>query len=102
MYKTKYALRHHSRTYTNIYIGIGSICMYKGHLNDTGFIIARIAQSVEHQTANLSCVGLSPTVGKNCFFFSFCILSPSTRFWQVDWSNTNEIRHDVYPRHIDV
>ena len=31
-------------------------------------------------------------MGKN---FSFCIMSLSTRSWQVDWSHTNEIKHDV-------
>ena len=32
MYKTKYDLLHNSRTYTNVYIGNGSTCMYKGNL----------------------------------------------------------------------
>ena len=58
---------------------------------------ARLAQSVGHHTSNLRVVGFSPTVGKN---FSFCILSLSTRSWQVDWSHANEIKHDVYPRYI--
>ena len=53
MYKTKYAILHHSRTYTNIYIGIGSTCMYKCHFNRTPFIKAREAQSVEHQARNI-------------------------------------------------
>ena len=42
---------------------------------------ARLAQSVEHQTADRTVVGSSPIVGKN---FSFCILLLSTRSWQVD------------------
>ena len=32
--------------------------------------------------------------------FSFRILSLSMRFWQVDCSHTNEIKHDVDPRYI--
>ena len=72
MYKTKYALLHLSRTYTNVYIGMGSTCMYKAHFNRTSFIKARVllAQSVEHQTTNLQVDGSKPTVGKN---FSFCV-----------------------------
>ena len=58
---------------------------------------ARLAQSVEHQTSNLRVVNSSSAVGKN---FSFCILSFSTRSWQVGWSHTNEIKHDVHPRYI--
>ena len=69
--------------------------MYKGHLNSTAFITARVAQLVEH--INLKVVGSSPTVGKN---FSLCILSLSTRSWQVDSSYTNEIKHDIHPRYI--
>ena len=37
--------------------------------------------TVEQQTSELRVVVSSPTVGKN---FSFCMLSLSTRFWQVD------------------
>ena len=40
MYKTKYSLLHHSRSYSHVYIGIGSTSMYKGHLNSTAFIKA--------------------------------------------------------------
>ena len=58
---------------------------------------ARQAQSAEHQTSDLRVVGWSPSVGKH---FSFCILSLSTRSWQVDWCNANEIKHDVHPRYI--
>ena len=47
-----------------------------------------LTQSVEHRATNLKVVGSSPTVSKN---FSFCILSLSTRSWQVDWSHANEI-----------
>ena len=72
-------------------------CMYKGHLNKTAFNKVRVAQSVEHQTTDIRDEGPNPTVGKN---FSFCILSLSTRTWQVDWSHTNEIKHGVYPRYI--
>ena len=71
--------------------------MYKGNLNITALIKSRVAHSVQHRTTNLKVVGLSPTVGEICLF---CILSLPTRFWQVDWSNTNEIKHDVYPRYI--
>ena len=58
---------------------------------------ARLAQSVEHQTSDLRAVGSSPIVGKN---FSFCILSLPTRSWQVAWSHTNEIKHDVHRSYI--
>ena len=57
----------------------------------------RLDQSVEHKTSNLRPVGSSATVGKK---FSFCILSLSTCFWQVDWSHANEIKHDVHSRYI--
>ena len=49
VYKIKYVLPHHAWTYTNVCIGIGSTCMYKGHWNSTTFIKARVAQSVYHQ-----------------------------------------------------
>ena len=91
------ALLHYSRTYTNVYIGIGSSCLYKGNLDRTIFIKSREAQSVQHWTTNLKVVGSSPTVGKH---FSFCILSLSTRSWQVDWSHANEIKHGVHPMYI--
>ena len=58
---------------------------------------ARLAKSVEHQTSNLRVVGSSPTVGYN---FSFCILSLSTRSWQVDWSHAIEIKHGVHSSYI--
>ena len=48
--------------------------MYKGHLNKTVFIKARVTQSVEHHARNVKVVGSSPTLGKN---LSFCILSLS-------------------------
>ena len=38
--------------------------------------LARLAQSVEHQTSNLRIVGSSPNMGKN---FSFSLLSFSAR-----------------------
>ena len=41
-------------------------------------------------------VGSNPTVGKH---FSFCILSLSTRTWQVDWSHANEIKLDFNPKY---
>ena len=94
---TKYTLLHHSQTYTNLCIGIGRTCMYKGCLNRRIFDKARLYQSVEHRTTNLKVVGSSPSVGKH---LSFCILSLSTRSWQVDWSHTYEIKHDVDPRYI--
>ena len=68
--------------------------MYKGNLNITVLIKSRVAQSVQHRTINLKVVVLSPTVGGNC---SFRIL---TRFWQDNWSHTNEIKDDVHPRYI--
>ena len=64
-----------------MYIGIGSTCIYKDHFNRSAFIKARVVQSEEHQATNLKEVSSSPTVGKT---FSFCILSLSTRSWQVD------------------
>ena len=67
--------------------------MYKGHFDRTAFIKARVAQSVEHHARILKALGSSPNVDKN---FSFCILSLSTCFLQVDWSNTNEIKHDIH------
>ena len=63
----------------------------------TSFQQARLAQSAEHQTSDLGVVGSSPAVGKT---FSFCILSLSTRSWQVDWSHTNETKHDFHPTYI--
>ena len=96
MYKTKYAPLHHSRTYTNVHIGIGNTCMFKCNSNKRAFIKARLAHSVEHRATNLKVVDSSPTVDKK---FSFCILSLSTRSWQVDWSHTNEIKHDIHPRY---
>ena len=71
--------------------------MYKGHLNISAFNKVRENQSVEHRTTDLRAVGSNPTVGKN---FLFCILSLSTRIWQVESSHTNEIKHDVHPRYI--
>ena len=95
MYKTKYAL-HHSRIYANVYIGIGSTCIHKGLLNNSAFNKVRV-ESVEYRTTDLMAVGSNPTVDKNV---SFCILSLSTRTWQVDWSHTNEIKRDAHPRYI--
>ena len=40
MFKTKYTLLHYSQTYTNVHIGTGSTCIYKGHLNSTAVIKA--------------------------------------------------------------
>ena len=86
---------HYSRSYTNVYIGIESTYLYKDHLYSIAFIKVRIAQLVEHQTSHLRVVGSNPIVGKT---FSFCILSLSTRYLQVDWCHANEIKHDVHPR----
>ena len=58
--------------------------------------LARLPQSVEHQTWNLRVVDSSPNVGKNV---SFCILSLSTRSWQVDGPYANEIKRDVHQRY---
>ena len=69
--------------------------MYKGHLNRTDFIKARVSQLVEDQATNLKVAGSNPIVDKN---FSFCILSLSTRPWQVDWSYTNENKNEIHPR----
>ena len=46
IYKTKYAPQYF-RTYTNVYIRIGSTCMYKGHFIITAFNKVRAAQSVD-------------------------------------------------------
>ena len=55
MYKTEYALFHHSRTYIDVYIGIGNTftCMYKAQLNKTAFIKAGVVQSEEHYARNI-------------------------------------------------
>ena len=78
---------------TNVFIGVGRTCMYKGHSKRTAFITNRAAQSVEHQATHLK--DTSPTMCKN---FSFCILSLSMRSCQVDWAHTNEIKHNIHPR----
>ena len=65
--------------------------MYKGHANRIAFIKGRVAQTLEHHARNLKVVGSSPTVGN---FFSFVAFDGS---WQVDWSYTNEIKHDIHP-----
>ena len=71
MHKTKYDVLHHPRTYSNVYIVIGSTCMYKGHLNRTAFVKARVAQSVEDQATNHKIVGSSPTVDKKKIILYF-------------------------------
>ena len=71
--------------------------MYKYHLNNTVFNQVRVAQLVEHRTTYFRAVGSNPIVGKT---FSFCILSLSTHTWQVDWSHTDEIKHDIDPRYM--
>ena len=38
--------------------------------------IARLAQSVEHETLNLRVVGSSPTLGAYIFFLTFPTVSP--------------------------
>ena len=48
LYKIKYALPQNPRTCSNVYIGIGSTCKYKGEFDKLAFIKARVAQSVEH------------------------------------------------------
>ena len=76
-------------------IGTGSTCMYKSHFDITAFIKVRVAQSVERHATNHKVVGSSPTVSKN---FSICNLPLSTSSSQVDWSHTNEIKHDMHPK----
>ena len=71
-----------------------STCTYKSHFIGQLSSKPYVAQSVEHQATNLKDVGSSSTKGKE---FLFCILSLSTDFWQVDWSYTNEIKHDIHP-----
>ena len=41
--------------------------MFKGSFNRTAFIIARLAQSVDHRATNLKVLGSSPTLGKNFY-----------------------------------
>ena len=65
---TKYALLHHPQAYTNVCIGIGSACMYKGHFIKT-FSKARIAQSVEHQATNLKLVGCMQGMNRRVGFY---------------------------------
>ena len=62
----------------------------------TAFMKARKAQSIEDQARNFKVFSSSPTKGKK-FNVSFCILLLWTRSWQVDQSNTNEIKHDIHP-----
>ena len=57
------------------------------------FNTVRVAQSTEHRTTDLR------AMGKN---FSFCNLSLSTRTWQVDWSHSNEINHDVHSTYMNL
>ena len=71
MYTTTHALPHHSRTYTNVCIGIGSTCVFKVNFNKTVIIKSRLAQLVEHQALSPEVVGLTPKVSKT-FSFVFC------------------------------
>ena len=48
---------------------------YRVSWEGTAYPVARLAQSVEHQTLNLRVVGSSPTLGEKTFFLFF--LSPS-------------------------
>ena len=82
---TDYALLHHYRNYTNVYIGIGNTCMYEGNLNSTAFNKARVAQFEEHQTSNLRDVGSIPIVG-------------ASKGTKNNWSHTNEIKHVFHQR----
>ena len=72
IYKTNYALGHHSRTYNNIFVGIGSTCIQQ----------ARLAQSVEYQTSKLRAVGSSPAVIKN---FSFLYFVANVKWHSDPW-----------------
>ena len=82
---------HHPRTYTNLYIGISSTCVFKGNFNRTPFINARLSQSVEHRATILKVVGSSPTVDKH---FSFSILSLRL----APGRSANEIKYDIHTR----
>ena len=62
-------LLHQSPTYTNVYIGTGRTCLFKGHLNRTVFNKVRVAQLVEHHTSDIRIVGSSPTM--SIFFHLF-------------------------------
>ena len=73
--------------------------MYKGHSIITDFNKVRLALSEEHRTSDLRAVNSNPTVGRN---FSFSILSISTRTWHLDWSRTNESKHDVHVKYIEI
>ena len=64
-----------------MYTSVSEVHVCKNVIKIDSFQQTWLAQSVEHQTSNLRVVGSSPTVGKD---FSFCILSLSTRPWQVD------------------
>ena len=68
--QTKYAPPHYSPIYNNVYIGTGSTSIHKGHLNNTTFVLARLAQMVEHHILDHRAVCSNTTVSKN---FSFCI-----------------------------
>ena len=71
IYKTKYAPLHHSRNYTNAYIGIKSTCIHKGRFKNPAFVLARLAQLVKHQTSDLRPVGSSPNLRKTFFILHF-------------------------------
>ena len=73
MYKTKYALLHHSRTDTNAYIGIGSTCMFKGNFDGTTIIKTRLAQSVEHWATNPKVVGNFDSNGEKELFILYFV-----------------------------
>ena len=97
IYKTDYAILHPSGTYNIVNIGIGSICMWWGHLN--GQHSPSPASSVS-RASDLESKGLWVRVPLWTRNFSFWILSLPTCSWHVDWPHANEIKHDVHPSYI--
>ena len=53
--------------------------MYSG-IYGFSYYVARLAQSVEHETLNLRVVGSSPTLGAKIFCPIFCALTISFAF----------------------
>ena len=88
----KKALLHLCRTNTNVYIGIGSTCIFKGNYNRTTFIKVRFAQSVEHRATHLKVVGSISTVGK---YYSFFILLLLTRSLQVECIGLRQMKSSM-------
>ena len=68
MYKTRYALLHYYRT---VYIGIGSICMYKSYFNST---CTAFTKGSRYSTGlKISRLGIRVPLWARLFHFVFCL-----------------------------